>query len=165
MQPEGVNENFKRLHGNKATGSTGEWRVESSACAGMCWTPLRKPPRKAGIAATDDFNRGTNEGRGLLRGEPEGGWRWNTAKAFLRPTCYGRPNFEMWTSAQATQLIIETQPDGSRRCTGVKVWDGHEMVTAHAAREVVLSAGAVNSPQLLQLSGIGPAALLRQHGH
>ncbi len=42
----------------------------------------------------------------------------------------------MWTSAQATQLITETQPDGSRRCTGVKVWDGHEMVTAHAAREV-----------------------------
>ena len=47
--------------------------------------------------------------------------------AFLRPTCYGRPNFEMWTSAQASKLILETQADGSQRCTGVLVWDGHEM--------------------------------------
>ena len=70
----------------------------------------------------------------------------------------------MWTHAHATRLIIETQADGSRRCTGVQVWNGKEMVTAHAAREVVLSAGAVNSPQLLQLSGIGPAQLLREHG-
>ena len=70
----------------------------------------------------------------------------------------------MWTSAQATRLIVEPQSDGSRRCTGVQVWTGKEMVTAHASCEVVLSAGAINSPQLLQLSGIGPAALLREHG-
>jgi choline dehydrogenase len=70
----------------------------------------------------------------------------------------------MWTTAQATRLVVETQADGSRRCTGVHVWTGQELVHARAAREVILSAGAVNSPQLLQLSGIGPAALLRQHG-
>ena len=163
-QPEGVNENFKRLHGNKATGSTGEWRVEKQRLRWDVLDAFAQAAQEAGIAATDDFNRGTNEGVGYFEVNQKSGWRWNTAKAFLRPTCYGRPNFEMWTSAQAAQLIIETQPDGSRRCTGVKVWDGHEMVTAHAAREVVLSAGAVNSPQLLQLSGIGPAALLRQHG-
>ncbi|RYY86134.1 MAG: choline dehydrogenase, partial [Comamonadaceae bacterium] len=66
--------------------------------------------------------------------------------------------------AQVTRLIVETQADGSQRCTGVEVWDGKEMVTAHATREVVLCAGSIGSPQILQLSGIGPAELLRQHG-
>jgi choline dehydrogenase len=120
--------------------------------------------QQAGIPATDDFNGGDNEGVGYFEVNQKAGWRWNTAKAFLRPTCYGRPNFEMWTSAQASRLLIETQADGSRRCTGVQVWTGEEMVTAHAQREVILSAGAVNSPQLLQLSGIGPGALLQRHG-
>ena len=63
-----------------------------------------------------------------------------------------------------TTVNIEHRPAGSQRCTGVKVWDGHEMITATALKEVILCAGAVNSPQLLQLSGIGPAALLKQHG-
>jgi len=70
----------------------------------------------------------------------------------------------MWTSAQVAKLIIETQPDGSRRCTGAQVWTGSGMTTATAAREVILCAGSIGSPQILQLSGIGPAALLRQHG-
>jgi len=163
-QPEEVNENFKRLHGNKATGSTGEWRVEKQRLRWDVLDAFAHAAQQAGIPATDDFNSGTNEGVGYFEVNQKKGWRWNTAKAFLRPTCYGRPNFEMWTHAHATRLIIETQADGSRRCTGVQVWNGKEMVTAHAAREVVLSAGAVNSPQLLQLSGIGPAQLLRQHG-
>ena len=163
-QPDGVNENFKHLHGNKSTGGTGEWRVEKQRLRWDLLDAFALAAQQAGIAATDDFNGGSNEGVGYFEVNQKNGWRWNTAKAFLRPTCYGRPNFEMWTAAQATQLIIETQPDGSQRCTGVQVWDGHEMVTASATQEVILSAGAVNSPQLLQLSGIGPAALLRQHG-
>ena len=163
-QPEEVNENFKRLHGNKATGSTGEWRVEKQRLRWDVLDAFAHAAQQAGIPATDDFNSGTNEGVGYFEVNQKKGWRWNTAKAFLRPTCYGRPNFEMWTHAHATRLIIETQADGSRRCTGVEVWNGKEMVTAHATREVVLSAGAVNSPQLLQLSGVGPAQLLRQHG-
>ena len=163
-QPGGVNENFKRLHGNKSTGSTGEWRVEKQRLRWDVLDAFAHAAQQAGIPATDDFNSGSNEGVGYFEVNEKSGWRWNTAKAFLRPTCYGRPNFEMWTSAQASKLILETQADGSQRCTGVLVWDGHEMVTAHATGEVILSAGAVNSPQLLQLSGIGPAALLRQHG-
>ena len=163
-QPEEVNENFKRLHGNKATGSTGEWRVEKQRLRWDVLDAFAHAAQQAGIPATDDFNSGNNEGVGYFEVNQKKGWRWNTAKAFLRPTCYGRPNFEMWTHAHATRLIIETQADGSRRCTGVQVWNGKEMVTAHATREVVLSAGAVNSPQLLQLSGVGPAQLLRQHG-
>lgn len=163
-RPEGADERFKHLHGNKATGSTGEWRVEKQRLRWDVLDAFAQAAQQAGIPATDDFNRGTNEGVGYFEVNQKAGWRWNTAKAFLRPTCYGRPNFEMWTSAQATRLVVEAQADGSRRCTGVQVWTGNEMVVAQAAREVILSAGAVNSPQLLQLSGIGPAALLHQHG-
>ncbi|HQY38132.1 MAG TPA: GMC family oxidoreductase N-terminal domain-containing protein [Giesbergeria sp.] len=155
---------FASLHGNKSHGSTGEWRVERQRLRWDVLDAFAQAAQQAGIPATDDFNGGNNEGVGYFEVNQKKGWRWNTAKAFLRPTCYGRANFEMWTSAQATRLIVEPQSDGSRRCTGVQVWTGKEMVTAHAACEVVLSAGAINSPQLLQLSGIGPAALLREHG-
>ena len=163
-QPEAASDQFKHLHGNKATGSTGEWRVEKQRLRWDVLDAFAQAAQQAGIPATDDFNSGNNEGVGYFEVNQKGGWRWNTAKAFLRPTCYGRSNFEMWTSAQAAKLIVAPQADGSRRCTGVQVWNGKEMVTAHATREVLLCAGAVNSPQLLQLSGIGPAALLRQHG-
>ncbi|HAU58044.1 MAG TPA: choline dehydrogenase [Comamonadaceae bacterium] len=163
-EPDSADEDFKRLHGNQATGSTGEWRVEKQRLRWDVLDAFAHAAQQAGIPATQDFNSGNNEGVGYFEVNQKKGWRWNTAKAFLRPTCYGRPNFEMWTHAHATRLIIETRADGSRRCTGVQVWNGKEMVTAHATREVVLSAGAVNSPQLLQLSGVGPAQLLRQHG-
>jgi len=163
-QPGTADEAFKRLHGNRATGSTGEWRVERQRLRWDVLDAFALAAQQAGIPATPDFNSGTNEGVGYFEVNQKSGWRWNSAKAFLRPACYGRPNFEMWTMAQATRLVVETQADGSRRCTGVRVWTGQELVHARAAREVILSAGAVNSPQLLQLSGIGPAALLRQHG-
>jgi len=153
-KPDGVNENFKRLHGNKSTGSTGEWRIEKQRLRWDVLDAFAQAAQQAGVPATDDFNGGTNEGVGYFEVNQKNGWRWNTAKAFLRPTCYGRPNFEMWTSAQVSRLIVETQPDGSRRCTGVQVWDGHEMVTATAAHEVILSAGSIGSPQLLQRHGI-----------
>ena len=162
--PTKASEAFKQLHGNKSTGGGGEWRVEKQRLRWDILDAFSKAAQEAGVPATDDFNRGDNEGVGYFEVNQKDGWRWNTAKAFLRPTCYGRTNFELWSNAQATKLIIETQPDGSQRCTGVKVWDGHEMITATALKEVILCAGAVNSPQLLQLSGIGPAALLKQHG-
>jgi choline dehydrogenase len=142
----------------------GEWRVEKQRLRWDVLDAFAQAAQQAGIPATDDFNRGTNEGVGYFEVNQKSGWRWNTAKAFLRPHCEGRPNFELWTSAQVTRLLVETQPDGSQRCAGVQVWNGHEMVIAHASKEVVLSAGAIGSPQILQLSGIGPAALLRQHG-
>jgi choline dehydrogenase len=119
---------------------------------------------QAGIPATSDFNRGNNEGVGYFEVNQKSGWRWNTVKAFLNPTCYGRTNFEMWTSAHVSKLLFETQADGSKRCSGVQVWDGHEMVTVRAKYEVILSAGAIGSPQILQLSGIGDSTLLAKHG-
>ena len=96
---------------------------DASACAGTSSTPSPQAAQQAGIPHTEDFNRGDNEGVGYFQVNQKNGWRWNTAKAFLRPICYGRPNFEMWTGAQVTRLLIETQADGSKRCTGAQVWD------------------------------------------
>jgi len=145
-------------------GAGGEWRVEKQRLSWEVLDAFAQAAVQAGIPATDDFNRGSNEGVGYFEVNQKSGWRWNTAKAFLRPTCYGRPNFEMWTSAQVSKLLLETLPNGQQRCTGVEVWNGNEKVTAQASQSVVLTAGAIGSPQLLQLSGIGPGALLQQHG-
>ncbi len=142
----------------------GEWRVEKQRLRWDVLDAFAQAAQQAGIPNTPDFNCGTNEGVGYFEVNQKAGWRWNTAKAFLRPKCYGRPNFEMWTSAHVRRLVLETQADGSQRCTGVEVWTGQELVLAQAKREVVLSAGAIGSPQILQLSGIGPANVLQQHG-
>ena len=150
---------FGRFHGHG-----GEWRVERQRLRWDILDAFAEAAVQAGIPHTADFNRGSNEGVGYFQVNQKAGWRWNTAKAFLRPTCYGRPNFELWTGAQVTRLVLEAQADGRQRCTGVQAWNGGELVTAHAAREVILCAGSIGSPQLLQLSGIGPAELLRQHG-
>ncbi|GAB3480823.1 GMC family oxidoreductase [Polaromonas eurypsychrophila] len=154
--------------------SGGEWRVDKQRLRWDLLDAFSAAAQQAGIPATDDFNRGDNEGVGYFEVNQKNGWRWNTAKAFLRPACFGRPNFEMWTSAQVSKLVIERQDDGSQRCTGVQVWTGQENVLAFATRdsgkakgklgEVILSAGSIGSPQILQLSGIGPAALLQKYG-
>jgi len=155
---------FAALHGHKNTGSGGEWRVEKQRLRWDVLDAFAQAAQQAGIPATADFNTGNNEGVGYFEVNQKAGWRWNTAKAFLRPTCYGRGNFEMWTGAQVARLLLETQPDGSQRCTGAQVWDGKSMVNALASAEVLLCAGSIGSPQILQLSGIGPADLLRRHG-
>ncbi|PIF98702.1 GMC family oxidoreductase [Comamonas sp. 26] len=155
---------FKQMHGSKSTGGSGEWRVEKQRLHWDILDAFSQAAQQAGIPATDDFNQGCNEGVSYFEVNQKAGLRWNTAKAFLRPTCYGRPNFEMWTRAQVSRLILQDLPDGSQRCTGAEVWTGDEMVTVQATREVLLCAGAVNSPHLLQLSGIGPGDLLQQRG-
>ena len=152
------------LGADEMHGAGGEWRIEKQRLRWDILDAFALAAQEAGIPHSSDFNRGSNEGVGYFQVNQKDGWRWNTAKAFLRPVCYGRPNFEMWVSAQVTKLIVEKQPDGSQRCTGVQVWDGHEMVIAHATQEVVLCGGAIGSPQILQLSGIGPAALSQEHG-
>lgn len=152
------------LGADEMHGAGGEWRVEKQRLRWDILDAFAAAAVEAGVPHTTDFNRGSNEGVGYFQVNQKNGWRWNTAKAFLRPTCYGRPNFELWTGAQVSKLVIERLADGTQRCTGARIWNGHEMVTAHATREVILSAGSIGSPQILQLSGIGPAELLRQHG-
>jgi len=145
-------------------GAGGEWRVEKQRLRWDILDAFAQAAQQAGIPASDDFNRGDNEGVGYFLVNQKKGWRWNAARAFLRPTCYGRPNFELWTSAQVVHLVVDHQPDGSKRCSGVQVWTGKQLVTVSAVGEVVLAAGSIGSPQILQLSGIGPAPLLQRHG-
>ena len=95
-------ENFAKLHG-----SGGEWRVEKQRLRWDILDAFAAAAQQAGVPATDDFNRGTNEGVGYFEVNQRSGWRWNTAKAFLRPTCMSRPNFTLWTNAQAQRLTIE----------------------------------------------------------
>jgi choline dehydrogenase len=142
----------------------GEWHVEKQRLRWDILDAFAAAAEQAGIPRSNDFNRGNNEGVGYFEVNQKNGWRWNTAKAFLRPSCRGRSNFTMWTGAQAARLVIDADPDGRRRCTGAQVWDGREMIKVRAAREVILCAGSIGSPHLLQLSGIGPARLLRAHG-
>ena len=145
-------------------GAGGEWRVEKQRLRWEVLEAFAEAAQQAGIPATRDFNRGDNEGVAYFEVNQRGGWRWNTAKAFLRPTCYGRMNFEMWTGAQVTRLSIVRNDDGSLHCNGCDVATPHGSESARAKTEVLLCAGAIGSPQLLQLSGLGPAALLARHG-
>ncbi len=148
----------------KARKAGGEWRIEKQRLSWGVLDAFAQAAQQAGVPASADFNQGNNEGVGYFEVNQKSGWRWNTAQAFLRPTCYGRPNFELWTQAQVAGLVIETDADGGKRCTGVKVWDGQQLVTATATREVALSAGSIGSAQILQLSGIGAANSLKQNG-
>jgi choline dehydrogenase len=152
------------LHTLRGRVAGGEWRIEKQRLHWDVLDAFAQAAQQAGIPATDDFNRGNNEGVGYFEVNQKNGWRWNTAKAFLRPTCYARPNFELWNKAQVAKLLIEKQADGSQRCTGAQVWTGVEMIEVHASREVILSAGSIGSAQILQLSGIGPAAWLQAQG-
>lgn len=142
----------------------GEWRVEKQRLRWDVLDAFAQAAVQAGIPATDDFNQGDNEGVGYFEVNQKNGWRWNTAAAFLRPTCYARPNFELWNNAQVAKLLLDRQEDGTLRCTGAQVWDGHEMVNAIAMREVILCAGAIGSVQILELSGIGAAQRLQDLG-
>jgi choline dehydrogenase len=147
--------------GDAMHGAGGEWRVDKQRVRWDLLDAVAQAAQQAGIPATDDFNRGDNEGVGYFEVNQHKGMRWNTAQAFLNPTCYGRPNFEMWTKAQVARLEIDVQPDGRKRCVGAQVWTGHEMVSVRATQELVLCAGSIGSPQILQLSGIGPAPVLQ----
>jgi choline dehydrogenase len=159
-----VPQDLADAHGHPGTGSSGEWRIEKQRLRWDVLDAFSQAAQQAGIPASSDFNRGDNEGVGYFEVNQKDGLRWNAAKAFVRPTCYGRTNFEMWTHAQVSRLVLEKQADGSQRCTGVEVWTGRKMLTVQANAEVILCAGAVGSPQLLQLSGIGNAADLKSKG-
>jgi choline dehydrogenase len=111
-----------------------------------------------GLPRNDDFNAETTFGVGAYQLGIRGGWRSSASSAFLRPAM-ARPNLTILGHAQAERVVFE-----GTRATGVQWVRGGQRHSARASREVILSAGAVQSPQLLQLSGVGPAALLREHG-
>ncbi len=111
-----------------------------------------------GIPLNDDYNAADQEGVGYFQQTAYNGFRWSTAKSFLRPA-KKRPNLKVETRAQATRLIMH-----GKRITGICYRRGNEDRTATAAAEVILSAGAINSPQILQNSGIGDPATLQRAG-
>ncbi len=108
-----------------------------------------------GIARNDDFNGAVQEGAGYYHLSTRRGWRCSTAVAYLRPA-RRRPNLRIETGAQATRIAFDR-----RRASGVSYRRRGAEHTARARREVLLCAGALQTPQLLQLSGVGPGGLLR----
>jgi choline dehydrogenase len=154
---------FAALHGHRSVSSTGEWRIEKQRLRWDVLDAFAQAAVQAGIPATDDFNRGDNEGVGYFEVNQKAGWRWNASKAFLRPVQH-RPNLTVWTEAQVERLRLARDATGALRCAGADLVRQGRSVSVTAAREVVLSAGSIGSVQVLQLSGIGPAAVLQAAG-
>ncbi|HEY6721978.1 MAG TPA: GMC family oxidoreductase N-terminal domain-containing protein, partial [Burkholderiales bacterium] len=138
-------------------GAGGEWRVESQRLSWEILDAFRDAMAQAGIPKIPDFNRGDNEGSGLFEVNQKRGVRWNASKAFLRPAM-SRANLTVLTGAQVQRVRFE-----GRRALGVEFRRGGEELFAEARAETILAAGSIGSPQILQLSGVGPAEFLREH--
>jgi choline dehydrogenase len=113
---------------------------------------------QTGIPTNPDFNGASQEGAGFFQTTTQRGRRASTAWSYLRPA-RSRGNLQVETSALAQRILFE-----GRRARAVEYRQSGALRTARARREILLSSGAYNSPQLLQLSGVGPAELLKQHG-
>ena len=168
--------------GFDATGERagGEWRVDKQRLSWEILDAFAAAAQEAGIPATDDFNGGNNEGVGYFEVNQRKGVRWNATKAFLRPVQH-RDNLQVWTGAQVTRLItargdvgqgqaglrvtgVEVRPEGHRHQRGAPLIARLRGDGQPGSGEVVMAAGAIGTPQILQLSGIGPGGLLQQHG-
>jgi choline dehydrogenase len=147
------------VHGaDELHGAGGEWRVEEMRLSWEILDAFRAAAAEVGIPATDDFNRGDNEGCGYFQVNQKRGVRWSTAKAFLRPA-RARSNLEVLTGAEALRIAF----DGPR-AAGLHLRRQGGDAYVGVSGELILAAGAVGSPQLLQLSGIGPGELLDELG-
>ena len=140
-------------------GVGGEMRVEERRVSWEILDAWREAAAECGIPKIDEFNRGDNFGNAYFQMNQRGGRRWSGTKAYLRPIMQ-RSNLVVRTDAQVERVTIET-PDSRKRATGVDLVGGESLT---ARREVILAAGTIGSPQILQLSGVGPGALLQQRG-
>ncbi|HEX7080643.1 MAG TPA: GMC family oxidoreductase N-terminal domain-containing protein [Gammaproteobacteria bacterium] len=162
-------------------GAGGELRVEERRVSWEILDRWRDAAEECGIPKIAEFNRGDNFGNAYFQVTQRRGVRWSATKAFLRPVLH-RPNLHVLTHTLVERVNVETV-DGARRAVGVSVIahraararrgrDGTaaggtgqgERRTIRARREVILAAGAIGSPQILQLSGIGPGEQLARHG-
>ena len=139
-------------------GHGGELRVDEPRVRWRLLDAFREAARESGIPFTDDFNRGNNEGCGYFQVNQKNGRRWSAASAFLKPAL-ARPNLTL-----ITQALVERVEIAGRMAMGVTLKRGAEKKTLLARREVILSAGAVNSPVILERSGIGDGDRLRALG-
>lgn len=143
----------------------GEWRVEKQRLRWDVLDAFAQAAQQAGIPHSSDFNRGDNEGVGYFDVNQRSGIRWNATKAFLRPI-ENRDNLQVWTGAHISRVLLDKADGGELRAIGVEVLPhgGGEPIQVKTRGEVILAAGAVGTPQILQLSGIGAASLLQHHG-
>ncbi len=139
-------------------GAGGEWRVEEMRVKWDVLDAVIDAASEMGIPRTANFNTGDNNGVGYFHVNQKRGVRMSTARAFLKPVL-DRPNLRLETGVHVEKLLFE-----AKRCTGVRYRQNGRTIDVAARGEVVLSAGAVGSPQILQLSGVGPAEWLGEQG-
>lgn len=139
-------------------GAGGEWRVEQPRVQWEVLNAVAKAAVEMGIPETPDFNTGDNTGVGYFHVNQKRGIRWSSARAFLKPVL-GRTNLRLETGVLVEKVIVE-----GGRAVGVQFRQNGRLIEARTKGEVILSAGAVGSPQILQLSGIGPGEWLAEQG-
>jgi choline dehydrogenase len=154
---------FRRLDGHflgdtEHHGAGGEWRVEEMRVSWPILDAVIDAAHQMGIPKTSDFNTGDNNGVGYFHVNQKRGLRMSTARAFLKPVLK-RPNLRLETGVLVEKVLFE-----AKRAVGVQFRQDGRLVTARTRGEVILSAGAVGSPQILQLSGVGPADWLGELG-
>lgn len=154
---------FRRMEdfeggGSDVRGAGGPLHVSEAPDASPLYDALFKAGQEVGHARNPDYNGLDQEGLCKTQTTIKGGRRMSTAYCYLRPAA-NRPNLRVETEALAHGLIFE-----GKRCVGVRYEQHGQMIEARAGREVILCGGAVNSPQLLELSGIGRPDVLNQHG-
>ncbi len=138
--------------------SGGEWKVQRQRLSWEILKAVQEGAKEFGILPRDDFNDGDNEGSGFFEVNQNKGIRWNAAKGFLRPAMK-RPNLRVLTEAVADCLILE-----GKSVRGVRFRLKGQSLNATARGEVLLAAGAINSPKILELSGIGRGEVLSRLG-
>ncbi len=143
---------------NKLHGAGGEWRVEEPRMHWPVLDAVQEAGVEIGIPKVDDFNTGDNEGSSYFQVNQKRGRRWSAARGFLHPVL-NRPNLTLLTKCHVERILIE-----HGRAVGVRFSREDISQEARCAGEVVLSAGAVGTPQLLELSGIGDGARLTKCG-
>jgi choline dehydrogenase len=154
---------FKRLDDHflgvsEHHGVGGEWRVDH---AGVRWDVLDNVAKAAvemGIPMTPDFNTGDNTGVGYFHVNQKRGLRWSSARGFLKPVRH-RTNLRLETGVLVEKVLFD-----GKRAVGVRFRQHGRTIEVRTKGEVILSAGSIGSPQILQLSGVGPAASLREFG-
>lgn len=152
---------FKKAEGNDRLGEplhsqTGPLKASSIPKKHPLVEAFKRAANHLGVPSTDDFNNLTQEGVGYYQLTTNKGFRCSTAVAYLRPA-KKRKNLEIMTNSQACKVIFE-----GKRAVGIEIIQHGIKRIIRANKEVILSAGAIQSPQILQLSGIGPAKLLEE---
>nr|WP_232375707.1 GMC family oxidoreductase [Mesorhizobium comanense] len=150
-------EDHQRLDG-AFHGQGGELRVERQRLSWPILDAVREAAEELGVPKVDDFNTGDNFGSSYFEVNQKAGFRFNAVRAFIRPIRHRR-NLTILTGAQAERVVLT-----GRKATGLEFRHKGVPTRASVAGELILSAGAIGTPQILQLSGIGPGSLLQRHG-